>query len=183
LDTSTQAELAVIGRVSDEQIFVQLVHRHRAPLLSYTGKLVGGDPGHAEDVVQETFVRAWRWIHRLTTEQASVKGWLRRVAHNVAMDRHRMSQIRPAEVELEHADVAIRADDTEQVLIAVTVAQLLDSLWPEHRAVLIEVYLNDRTTAEAAEVLGLPIGTVKSRLHYALQRLRDKAAESMDDGH
>jgi RNA polymerase sigma-70 factor (ECF subfamily) len=174
-----QSGRAVIDQESDEQLFVQLVHRHRDQLLSYTGKLVGGDTGHAEDVVQETFARAWRWIHRLTPEHGSVHGWLRRVAHNVAMDRHRMSQVRPDEVELEHPDVGIRDDDAEQVLTTMTVIQLLESIWPEHRAVLVEVYLNERTTAEAAEVLGLPIGTVKSRLHYALRNLRETATRSM----
>ena len=163
---------------TDEQRFAHIVHTHRAPLLAYTGRLVGGDMARAEDVVQETFVRAWRRIDRLTPEQGSVNGWLRRVAYNVAIDGHRMRQVRPAEVELDHPDVASRDDKADEVLMAMVVEQMLGSIWPEHRAVLVEVYLNDRTAAQAAAVLGIPVGTVKSRLYYALRALRGTIEES-----
>jgi RNA polymerase sigma-70 factor (ECF subfamily) len=160
---------------SDEQRFVKIVRTHRASLLAYSSQLVAGDVTRAEDVVQETFARAWRRIDRLTAEQGSVHGWLRRVAYNVAMDGHRKRQVRPAEVELDpadHTDVTFCDDYAEQVLTSMTVRQMLGSIWPEHRAVLVEVYLNDRTSAQTAAVLGIPVGTVKSRLHYALATLR-----------
>jgi RNA polymerase sigma-70 factor (ECF subfamily) len=164
---------------SEEQRFISIVRTHRAALLTYTLRLVNGDAGRAEDVVQETFVRAWRQIDRLTREHGSVTGWLRRVAYNVAIDGHRMRRARPEEVELGPADVALRedVDHADGVLMEITVRQLLESVWPEHRAVLVEVYLHDRTASQAAEVLGIPVGTVKSRLHYALRTLR----ETMDE--
>jgi RNA polymerase sigma-70 factor (ECF subfamily) len=165
------------NRAADEQLLIDIVRTYRAPLLAYTHRIVGGDAGRAEDVVQETFVRAWRQIGRLTPDQGSVNGWLRRVAYNLAVDGHRMRQVRPDEVELEHPDVATRDDLAENVLMTVTVAQVLDSVWPAHRAVLVEVYLHDRTAAQAAAVLGIPVGTVKSRLHYALQTLRGNLDE------
>jgi RNA polymerase sigma-70 factor, ECF subfamily len=161
-----------------EQRFVQIVRTHRSALLAYTGRLVGGDAARAEDVVQETFVRAWRRIDRLTPEQGSVNGWLRRVAYNIAIDGHRMRQVRPPEVELEHSDIASREDQAEEVLMAMMVDEMLGSIWPEHRAVLVEVYLHDRTATQAAAVLGIPVGTVKSRLYYALRTLRGNVAES-----
>lgn len=164
----------------EEQRFVDIVRTHRAALQAYTLRLVNGDAGRAEDVVQETFVRAWRQIDRLTPEQGSVNGWLRRVAYNVAIDGHRMRRVRPEEVELVQTDVALREDEdhADEVLMAITVAQLLESMWPEHRAVLTEVYLHDRTAAQAAAVLGVPVGTVKSRLHYALRTLRGTVQET-----
>jgi RNA polymerase sigma-70 factor (ECF subfamily) len=122
--------------------------------------------------VQETFVRAWRQIDRLSPEHGSVNAWLRRVAYNVSVDGHRMRQVRPEEIELLDHDVQVRDDHAEEILTALTVDRLLDSIWPEHRAVLIEVYLRDRTAAQAAEILGIPVGTVKSRLHNALRNLR-----------
>lgn len=164
---------------SNEQRFIQLVAAHRAALLAYAARLVGGDAARAEDVVQETFVRAWHRIDRLTADQGSVNGWLRRVAHNIAIDGHRMRQVRPAEVELEHQDVATGDNGAEEVLTTIVVEQILGGIWPEHRAVLVEVYLHDRTAAQAADVLGIPVGTVKSRLHYALRTLRG-SLESAD---
>jgi RNA polymerase sigma-70 factor, ECF subfamily len=162
---------------TDEQRFVEIVRTHRTALLTYTSRLVDGDDARAEDVVQETFVRAWRQIDRLTPEHGSVKGWLHRVAYNIAVDGHRRRRIRPAEVELEHRDVAAGDDRAEEIVMAMVVSDMLGSIWPEHRAVLIEVYLNDRTAAQAAAVLGVPVGTVKSRLHYALRALRSSVQE------
>jgi RNA polymerase sigma-70 factor (ECF subfamily) len=164
-----------------EQRFDEIVRTHRPALLAFTTRLVGGDTGRAEDVVQETFARAWRRIDRLTPEHGSVNSWLRRVASNIAIDGHRMRQVRPAEVELQHHDTPMRqdgTDGTDQILARMVVRDMLSSIWPEHRAVLEEVYLNDRTAAEAAAVLGIPVGTVKSRLFYALRALRGNALES-----
>ncbi len=176
-ETAEIAQLEALPRRSTERRFNQLVFAQRAALTAYTVRLVGGDLARAEDIVQETFVRAWRSLDRLTPEQGSVNGWLRRVAYNLAVDGHRRRQVRPTEVELEHPDVAAQDDSTDGVLSSMLVEQVLSTIWPEHRAVLVEVYLHDRTSAQAAEVLGIPVGTVKSRLHYALRLLRSAAAE------
>jgi RNA polymerase sigma-70 factor (ECF subfamily) len=157
---------------TEEQRFIHIVRTHRAALLAYTTRILSGDVARAEDVVQETFARAWRRIDRLTPDQGSVNGWLRRVAYNIAIDTLRMRQVRPAEVELEHPDIAADVDRSDNILMTMVVDQLLAPIWPEHRAVLTEVYLNDRTAAQAATALNIPIGTVKSRLHYALRTLR-----------
>ncbi|WP_261567488.1 sigma-70 family RNA polymerase sigma factor [Frankia gtarii] len=154
--------------------FDQLVRLHRTALLSYTTQLTGGDRGRAEDVVQETFLRAWHHLDRLTPDRGSVHGWLRRVAHNLVVDGYRRRQARPTELELapEHAEVPTQPDHAESVLLATTVQAALTRIWPEHRAALVEVYLRDRTCAQAATALGIPEGTVKSRVHYALRTLR-----------
>jgi RNA polymerase sigma-70 factor, ECF subfamily len=157
---------------SREDRLIEIINTHRPALLAYTRRLVGADPTRAEDVVQETFVRAWHRIDRLTPQQGSVIGWLRRVAYNVAIDGHRMRAVRPAEVELSNSDVATLDDHSGDILRSLAVEQLLEDVWPEHRAVLVEVYLNDRSAAQAAAVLGIPVGTVKSRLYYALRHLR-----------
>jgi len=162
-----------------ERRLIEIVRTHRPALLAYTNRIVDGDAGRAEDVVQETFVRAWRQIDRLTPEQGSVNGWLRRVAFNVAVDGHRMRRARPDEIELAHPDIAVQNDHAEETLMAVTIAQVLDTIWPEHREVLVQVYLHDRTVAQTADVLGIPVGTVKSRLHYALRSLRGTFSENL----
>ncbi len=157
--------------------FADLVHDHRAALLAYTTRLTGGDRGRAEDVVQETFLRAWHHRDRLTPEQGSVHGWLRRVAHNLAVDGHRARRSRPLELELaaEHTEVATAPDHADAVSLTTVVEGMLGRIWPEHRAAVAEVYLRDRTCAQAAMALGIPEGTVKSRVHYALRSLRRQA--------
>jgi RNA polymerase sigma-70 factor (ECF subfamily) len=161
-----------------EQRFDRIVRTHRPALLAYATWLSGGDSGRGEDIVQETFVRAWNRRDRLTPEHGSVNGWLRRVAYNLSVDGHRSRRSRPNEVELEHPDVACRDDDSDAVVTSMLVEQALRDIWPEHRAVLVEVYLNDHTSAQAAEILGIPVGTVKSRLHYALRTLRSQARDT-----
>ncbi len=152
-----------------------VMRAHGAALQAYATRLTGGDRHAAEDVVQETWVRAWRNIDRLTENHGSVRGWLMRVAHNIAVDQHRGRRARPTEVELpdqdlEYAAVQQAADD--EVETRVVVGAFLDRLSPVHRDTLVEVYYADRTAAGAAKALGVPAGTVKSRLFNGLRALR-----------
>ena len=157
---------------ADDDRFRELVARYHGPLMAYALRLTAGDRNHAEDAVQETFIRAWRHLDRLTPQYGSVNGWLRRVTHNLVMDGFRTLQARPTEVDLADALGTLTDDGTVQVIDSLVVRQALASLWPEHRTALVEVYLHGRTNAEAAELLGIPVGTVKSRVHYALRALR-----------
>ena len=155
-----------------EAVLRDLIPNYRSMLIAHATRLTGGDRGWAEDVVQETFVRAWRHADRLTPEQGSVCGWLMRVAHNLVVDGYRAARSRPAEVELDEAVPVPAADDSERVLDRTVVARVLAGLPAPQRAALVETYLHDRTAAEAAVVLGVPVGTVKSRVFYALRQLR-----------
>jgi RNA polymerase sigma-70 factor, ECF subfamily len=161
---------------ADRTLVDSLYTTHRASLLAYVTRLLS-DPHQAEDVVQETMLRAWRRASVLTPEYGSVSGWLMRVAHNIAVDKIRARRARPAEVEETAATPQTLDDHAGGVIDSVFVARALARLSPEHRAVLREVYFADRTAAQAAEVLGLPVGTVKSRVHHALRRLRLHLAE------
>jgi RNA polymerase sigma-70 factor (ECF subfamily) len=154
-----------------DQVVRSLYAEHGRVLLAYVSRLLS-DSHHAEDVVQETMLRAWRNAERLTPERGSVVSWLLRVAHNVAVDKIRARRARPDEVE-ETAAPAVSLDDhAGDVVESLFVARALEHLTPAHRQVLREVYFADRTAAEAAKVLGLPVGTVKSRVHHALRQLR-----------
>jgi RNA polymerase sigma-70 factor (ECF subfamily) len=162
----------------DEQRLTQIVQDHRTALLSYTIRLTGGDRGWAEDVLQETFLRAWRNLDRLTPDRGSVHGWLRRVAHNLVVDGYRMRRARPMETELtpEQGDIAPLPDHSETVLLSAVMSAALGRIWHPYRSTLVEIYLHDRTTTQAAAALGVPVGTVKSRAHHALRALRREAA-------
>ena len=140
-------------------------------LLSYVTGLLG-DRYLAEDVVQETMLRAWHHCGRFSTEKGSVRGWLLRVAHNIAMDKLRMRRSRPVEVAENSGPEPYVADHAERVVTALHIQQVLTRLSPGHRNVIEQVYLNGLTAAEAAAVLGIPEGTVFSRAYYALRVLR-----------
>jgi RNA polymerase sigma-70 factor (ECF subfamily) len=157
---------------SRSEFVQQLYAEHGEPLMSYVMRLTVGDRHLAEDIVQETLLRAWRNAETLTPERGSVRGWLMRVAHNITVDVYRATKIRPAEVPRDTAAEAVTRDLSDEVLTALDVKKALASLTPKHRAVLMEVYFKDRTAAEAAVTLGIPVGTVKSRIHYALRVLR-----------
>jgi RNA polymerase sigma-70 factor (ECF subfamily) len=125
-----------------------------------------------EDVAQEALLRAWRNAHVLVPEGGSARRWLLRVAHNIAVDMIRARNARPMEVSESAGLTAADTDHAERVVNTAYLRSAMAKLTNEHRAVLREVYFNGRTVAEAAVVLDVPVGTVKSRVHYALRTLR-----------
>lgn len=152
-----------------------VIEEHGAALLAYATRLTGGDRHLAEDVVQETWLRAWKNADRLTEELGSIRGWLRRIAHNVAIDQHRSRKARPTEVSLPDPmlhNAATVADPADRINTRLDIADALDSLSPSHRSTVVQVYFEDHTTAKTATILGIPSGTVKSRIHHALNNLR-----------
>ena len=158
-------------RAADEPLLRALWDEHGAALLAYCARLTDGDRGRAEDVVQETFLRAWRSAPALA-ECDAVRAWLFTVARRIAIDAHRARRARPAETGPE-ALAALPADDElDAALESWLVAEALAALTPAHREVLVETYYRGRSVAEASTVLGVPPGTVKSRAHYALRALR-----------
>jgi RNA polymerase sigma-70 factor (ECF subfamily) len=133
---------------------------------------VGHDEGRAEDVVQETMLRAWRHRSILESSPPALRAWLYTVARNIVTDEWRRQRTRR---ETPVADVPERSTGDETVdhlLLSWVVAEAITRLSPEHRAVLLECYYRGQPVAEAARRLGVPEGTVKSRTHYALRALR-----------
>jgi RNA polymerase sigma-70 factor, ECF subfamily len=132
----------------------------------------------AEDVVQETMIRAWQYRDQFRAEKGSVRGWLMKVAHNIAMDKIRMRRSRPPEVAEDAAPDALAAEDhADAVVTSLLVRRALARLSPGHRAVIEEIYLNGCTAREAVARLGIPEGTVFSRSYYALRKLRQELSD------
>jgi RNA polymerase sigma-70 factor (ECF subfamily) len=154
-----------------------LYDAHALALLGYALRLCAGDRAMAEDLVQETLVRAWRHLDRLDPTAAPVRPWLFTVAHHLAVDAHRARTARPPEVGEAALDTVPGLDRIDGTLDRIIVTDALRSLSPEHRAVLVETYYRGRSVAEAAAVLGIPVGTVKSRCYYALRALKLALAE------
>jgi RNA polymerase sigma-70 factor (ECF subfamily) len=150
-----------------------LYERHAQPLLTFVLRLTGGDRQRAEDIVQETLLRAWRNAHKLGAGgERSLQPWLVTVARRIAIDEHRSDLTRVTEAYAENVDAIAATDDTDRVLGVMTVTDALRSLSSAHREILVETYLRDRTVNDAAVSLGLPLGTAKSRVFYALRALR-----------
>ena len=163
------------GGASHEDTLVRMLYEeHAGPLLMFVLRLTGGDRQRAEDIVQETLLRAWRNAHRLGAQgQQSLRPWLVTVARRIAIDDHRSASARPAETyDRELESFPSTADDTDRVLQSMTVSDALRELSQSHREILIETYFRGRTVPEAAEKLNLPLGTAKSRVYYALRALR-----------
>jgi len=167
-------------RDPDEALIRAVYAEHGRALLAFTTRLLG-DRAAAEDVVQEVLVRAWQHSDVLTNGRGSVRSWLLTVARNLVTDRVRAQRARPAEVEEDAAPPAATRDHADSVVDALTVLPALERLSPDHRDVLAEVYFRGRTLPEAAEVLGVPPGTVKSRSYYALRALRSALGPAMNE--
>jgi RNA polymerase sigma-70 factor (ECF subfamily) len=172
------------AQATDEHLMRELYDAHAGVLLGYVRRLVGGDLARAEDVVQETLLRAWRHPQALDPTRAggaSVRAWLLTVARHLVIDGERARKARPREVPHVHDSVdgapvapgPLSVDDElDRVLLAHGMADALTTLTPEHRAVVEQLYFLDRSVADSARALAIPAGTVKSRAYYALRALR-----------
>jgi RNA polymerase sigma-70 factor (ECF subfamily) len=166
----------------DEAALMQQLHdEHAAALWGYCLRLTGHDRARAEDVVQETLLRAWRHREILDSPPPAVRGWLFTVARNIVIDEWRSRRVRSETSMAEVPEGADEDDSTDQLLLSWVVAEAITRLSEEHRAVLLECYYRGRPVSEAAKRLGVPEGTVKSRTHYALRALR-LALEEMGVG-
>jgi RNA polymerase sigma-70 factor (ECF subfamily) len=156
-----------------------LITDHSKALIAYA-RTIAKDHHLAEDVVQETFFRAWVNIEKLHSREGSLRGWLLTVTRNLMTDRLRSAASRHESVGVEdhpevedHAELA-EPDIADDVLHSVDTLARLQRLSQEHREVLWHIYWRDRTVDETARILGVPSGTVKSRQHYALAYLRTR---------
>lgn len=168
---------AVIGsanaRDEQERALRALYEEQADHLYSYVVRLLGGDRHRAEDIVQETLLRCWR-RQDLRVGGQLLRPWLFRVARNLVIDGHRRRLARPHEIDGDGwlRELSDEADEIEELLSSVVVGEAMKALAPSHREALYETYFVGRTTREAAVALGVPQGTVKSRVYYALRALR-----------
>jgi len=158
----------------DADAFIRFLYAEYAATLRAQAARMLSDSHQAEDIVQETILRAWCKSDTLSSERGSLSGWLATVARNATVDHIRARRTRPMDFIEACADQGAWcvADHAEQTVTSMLISSALAKLTANHRAVLYHVYFADRTCTEAAVELGIPVGTVKSRLYHALRRLR-----------
>jgi RNA polymerase sigma-70 factor, ECF subfamily len=158
------------GLASDEMLVRTLYAEHAGPLLRYALHLTSGDRHRAEDIVQETLLRAW--MHPEAIAERPARPWLFAVARNLAVDAFRAKRARPHEVGEAALELVPAPDEAERALESWAVADAVRALRPDHRRVLLETFYQGKSVSQAAAALGIPAGTVKSRTFYALRALK-----------
>jgi RNA polymerase sigma-70 factor (ECF subfamily) len=144
---------------------------YRRPLVGFVLPFVNGDLQAAEDVVQETMLRGWQHATELSPEHA--RSWLHIVARNIAISTyHRRRRSRPREVPLDENALPLVDDGLDRLADGWLVANALNSISPQHRGVIVELFYRRRSVAEVAALLDIPEGTVRSRCFYGLRALR-----------
>jgi RNA polymerase sigma-70 factor, ECF subfamily len=155
-----------------------LYDEHAAALWRYAVRLTG-DTARAEDVVQETLLRAWRHPEVTSDGERSARAWLFTVARNLIIDERRSARFRSESGTADFDQAADRAapDEVETALDRMLLGEAIGQLSEEHRAVIRRAYYQGWTTAQIAADLQIAEGTVKSRLHYGVRALRLKLQE------
>ena len=167
------------GATLTAQMMVGLYDSHARQLYHYLARRIGGEI--AEDLVAETFVTAWEQRDGFDPSRGSARSWLYGVATNLAR-RHVRTEVRRlrawarAHTETHMEDVGTRVAETvDATVLAGQVADELAALRAEEREVLLLVAWADLTPTEIAGVLGIPVATVRTRLHRARTRMRRAA--------
>jgi RNA polymerase sigma-70 factor (ECF subfamily) len=157
----------------DAELLRALHEEHGGALYAHALRLSNGDRQRAEDLVQETLLRAWRHPESLDPDRGSVRAWLFTTARHLAIDAWRRRSVRVGEVVTDDVpEPPPETDEADRAVESWTVAEALARLSDAHREVLYECFYQGRSVAEAAARLGVPPGTVKSRTHYALRSLK-----------
>ena len=143
--------------------------------LDATARLIVRDPDLARDAVQDTLVRCWRDLPTLR-DVVAFDAWLHRLLVNACLDQVRRRRRRVVEVELTPLHAPVMADFSGQLVDRDLLERALGTLDPEWRAIVVLHYFLELPLPEVARIVGIPLGTAKSRLHRALGILRTAAA-------
>ena len=162
----------------DQQAFAALYDATSRSVFGIVLRVLA-DRAQAEEVTQEVYVEAWKSAQRFDADQGSPSAWLNTIAHRKAVDRVRSSE-RSRQRDQRHfeADMAVPAPDTSDIVVARDegrrVRAALGQLTESQRAAVELAYFEGHTYREVAEFLEIPLGTAKTRIRDAMQRLREQ---------
>jgi RNA polymerase sigma-70 factor (ECF subfamily) len=180
--------LVAVGKTRDRQAFASLF-KHFAPLVksfAQASRHEGWFPGLSEDLVQEVMIKVWQKAAGYNPEKASATTWIYTVARNCRIDMLRRKS-NTQHLPLENEDFWHEPDEETPVSLLRQkrsedkVQESLAQLPKEQDEILRKVYLEGKSHAEASKELGLPLGTVKSRVRLALQKMQILVAPELQD--
>ena len=183
-DSSGFADNDLIGRMllrDDRNAFAELVRRHQSQLRASLRKMTGGNSDLSDDIAQETFILAWRNIKSFRYE-AKFSTWLYRIAfnawqsevckkHELATDEENLPEPEPV------------APESERTGMQRDLLRAMYGLTDGERNAILQCYYNDLSHEEAAYVLGIPLGTVKTNILKAKEKMRAKLSAYASDSH
>ncbi|MDA3623898.1 sigma-70 family RNA polymerase sigma factor [Saccharopolyspora sp. WRP15-2] len=157
---------------ANEQLLRAMYEEYGGMLIAFVLRYTA-DRQRAEDVVQETLLRAWRNLDSIDPDRGDPRSYLFSIARNILIDDWRADQRRPRFVRDDGAVESLpAADGLDRMLDGWLVGEALQRLSAQHRTVVVALYFQGLSVAETAEQLGIPRGTVKSRAYYAVRSLR-----------
>ena len=173
VDVAAITDVPRDGLGGDPDAVIRELYSHYAKALHGYVEPFCPDRASADDIVQETFIRAWRHLPQLSADDRPIRPWLFRVARNLLIDANRAARARPTTV-----PGSVGTDSgLEKILDRQLVSAALQHLSPAHQTVLVETFYRGGTMATVARELGIPHGTARSRLHYALDAMREQLEE------
>ncbi|MEV8379137.1 sigma-70 family RNA polymerase sigma factor [Kribbella sp. NPDC056861] len=175
--------MAIIAESREPNPFERCL-AERESLHRYVTSLLGQDSQSVDDIVQETFLRAWIHRSRLAADDRPVRMWLFRVARNLVVDQYRRD-LRSIPVGVgadDFGDPTLDADPAERIVERFVMFQALDRLTREHREAVVRVHLFGDPGSDIADSLSVPLGTVKSRCHNGLRAIRRQLSDCDHDG-
>ena len=177
VDMAAITDVVPDGLGGDPDAAIRQLYSHHARALHGYVEQFCPDRASADDIVQETFIRAWRHLPQLSADDRPVRPWLYRVARNLLIDANRAARARPMSAPGQPTGEIGTDSGLDEVLDRQLVSAALQQLSPAHQNVLVETFYRGGTMATVARELGIPHGTARSRLHYALDSLRQHLQE------
>ncbi|MEU1170379.1 sigma-70 family RNA polymerase sigma factor [Streptomyces microflavus] len=168
----TASQAGHLAPDADCDAFIQDIYDQYGPLLvRYATRLLDGDWHKGEDIFQETAARAWKHARFLGSRNERLRPWLFTVTRNLVIDHYRARQVRPLEL-MPVEELGASSDSTASTINSHGVMQALGELNEQQQTVIRLMYVLECSVDQAAEHLGIPPGTVKSRAFYAVRALR-----------
>lgn len=174
--------LSAVAQQRDPDALARLYDLYGGQAYGLTLRIVG-DPGTAEEVVQEAFFRVWRSAASYSLDRGSVRNWVLSIVHNQAIDKlRRLKSKQRLDTQLELAEETLQGPDVWGEVAAdlerQRIGQALSALPSEQRATIELAYFGGYSHSEIANLLRIPLGTVKGRLRLGMDKLRNLLSEA-----
>jgi len=171
LISSIEKEIVSLLELGDKKAITILYENYADALYGVIKKIIADDDT-AQDVLQESFVKIWRYSKKYDSSKAKLFTWLYRIAYNTAIDKVRSQKNKDGkEVQIENSNVyKISADELNQDVM--DIQKHLNSLDEKYQIVINALFFEGMTQQEASEELDIPLGTIKSRLKIGLRELK-----------